>query len=156
VDFLLPHSTPRHAQHSTRNMEEDRAATNLGPEVDEGISEEPTVAPKQPRRRFVGRKTAGTTGEQQADPNANIEDSSAIQGVRHLFNFTRRRHANHQLSRPTSSYCSRAECTPRIATSRPRDQRCHRSTSTKLQLRDPQMHTPNTDFGSEINSATVP
>ncbi|KAH6531313.1 hypothetical protein HBI81_091140 [Parastagonospora nodorum] len=60
-------------------MEEDRAATNLGPELEEGISEEPTVAPKQPRRRFVGRKTAGTAGEQQADPNANIEDSSAIQ-----------------------------------------------------------------------------
>jgi hypothetical protein len=65
-------------------MEDDRAATNLGPEVDEGISEEPTVAPKQPRRRFVGRKTAEKAGELQADPNANIEDSSAIQGVRRL------------------------------------------------------------------------
>ena len=65
-----------------RNMETDRAATNLGPEVDAGISEEPAAVPKQPKRRFVGRKTAEKTGEQQADPNANIEDSSAIQGVR--------------------------------------------------------------------------
>jgi 2-(3-amino-3-carboxypropyl)histidine synthase len=64
-------------------MEDDRAATNLGPDVDENISEEPAVVPKQPRRRFVGRKTE-KAGEQQADPNTNIEDSSAIQGVRHL------------------------------------------------------------------------
>ncbi|KAF2130765.1 Diphthamide biosynthesis protein 1 [Dothidotthia symphoricarpi CBS 119687] len=60
-------------------MEDDRAATNLGPEVEEGIAEEPAPVPKQPRRRFVGRKTAEKGGEQQADPNANIEDSSAIQ-----------------------------------------------------------------------------
>jgi 2-(3-amino-3-carboxypropyl)histidine synthase len=63
-------------------MEDDRAATNLGPDVEENISEEPSVAAKQPRRRFVGRKTADKGDEQQADPNANIEDSSAIQGVR--------------------------------------------------------------------------
>jgi 2-(3-amino-3-carboxypropyl)histidine synthase len=63
-------------------MEDDRAATNLGPDVDEGVAEEPVVTPKQPRRRFVGRKVAEKGGEQPADSNANIEDSSAIQGVR--------------------------------------------------------------------------
>jgi 2-(3-amino-3-carboxypropyl)histidine synthase len=63
-------------------MEDDRAATNLGPEVDEEISEAPAAAQKQPKRRFVGRKVAEKVGEHQADPNANIEDSSAIQGVR--------------------------------------------------------------------------
>jgi 2-(3-amino-3-carboxypropyl)histidine synthase len=65
-------------------MEDDRAATNLGPELDEDISEQPAAAPKQPKRRFVGRKTAEKANEQQADSNANIEDSSAIQGVRRL------------------------------------------------------------------------
>jgi 2-(3-amino-3-carboxypropyl)histidine synthase len=63
-------------------MEDDRAATNLGPETDQDMPEEAAPVQKQPRRRFVGRKTAEKTGEQQADPNANIEDSSAIQGVR--------------------------------------------------------------------------
>jgi 2-(3-amino-3-carboxypropyl)histidine synthase len=63
-------------------MEDDRAATNLGPEVDEEISEAPAAAQKLPKRRFVGRKVVEKAGEQQADPNANIEDSSAIQGVR--------------------------------------------------------------------------
>jgi hypothetical protein len=64
-------------------MEEDREATNLGPDVDEAITGEPAAMPKQPKRRFVGRKTAEKSGE-PADPNANIEDSSAIQGVRCL------------------------------------------------------------------------
>lgn len=63
-------------------MEDDRAATNLGPDIDEGVGEEPVVVPKQPRRRFVGRKLAEKGGEQPVDSNANIEDSSAIQGVR--------------------------------------------------------------------------
>lgn len=70
--------------HATRKMEEDRAATNLGPDIDENIAEEPAAVPKQPKRRFVGRKTVekAAAGEQHADANANIEDSSAIQGVR--------------------------------------------------------------------------
>jgi len=63
-------------------MEEDRAATNLGPETDLDMVEELVPVPKLPKRRFVGRKTAEKAGEQQSDPNANIEDSSAIQGVR--------------------------------------------------------------------------
>ena len=82
---LQPRDAPEHA---TNKMEEDRAATNLGPEVDEGITEEPVAVPKQPKRRFVGRTTAEKSGEQQADPNANIEDSSAIQGVRRLVTMT--------------------------------------------------------------------
>jgi 2-(3-amino-3-carboxypropyl)histidine synthase len=47
------------------------------------MPEEPTVVPKQPKRRFVGRKAAEKVASSPADPNANIEDSSAIQGVRH-------------------------------------------------------------------------
>ena len=78
---LQPRDAPKHA---TDIMEEDRAATNLGPDLDESIIEEPVAVPKQPKRRFVGRKTTEKSGEQQVDPNANIEDSSAIQGVRRL------------------------------------------------------------------------
>jgi 2-(3-amino-3-carboxypropyl)histidine synthase len=63
-------------------MEDDRAATNLGPDADQGMPEEVAPVQKQPKRRFVGRKAGEKAGEQQADPNANIEDSSAIQGVR--------------------------------------------------------------------------
>lgn len=61
-------------------MEDDRAATNLGPSAEDGITEEPIVVQKQPKRRFVGRKAAEKA---VASPNENIEDSGAIQGVRH-------------------------------------------------------------------------
>ncbi|ORY18682.1 putative diphthamide synthesis protein-domain-containing protein [Clohesyomyces aquaticus] len=73
-------------------MEEDRAATNLGPLPEDEINEEIVPISKQPKRRFVGRKTAEKVAGQPADPNANIEDSSAIQvasprrGVRALNN----------------------------------------------------------------------
>lgn len=78
--------TPRFNHNDeARNMEEDRAATNLGPEVEEGIPEEPVAVPKQPKRRFVGRKTAEVPNGQPVNANANIEDSSAIQGVRSQF-----------------------------------------------------------------------
>lgn len=63
-------------------MEDDRAATNLGPSAEDGMQEEPTVIPKQPKRRFVGRKTAEKVADAPVDSNSNIEDSSAIQGVR--------------------------------------------------------------------------
>ncbi|KAF2497310.1 diphthamide biosynthesis protein 1 [Lophium mytilinum] len=59
-------------------MEEDRAATNLGPDVEGDMNGEEKIVQKQPKRRFVGRRTAEKAAEQAA-PNANIEDSSAIQ-----------------------------------------------------------------------------
>ncbi|KAK0609199.1 Diphthamide biosynthesis protein 1 [Lasiodiplodia hormozganensis] len=62
-------------------MEEDRAATNLGPTPEEELSGEPNIAPKQPKKRFVGRRAAesAAAAKAKADPNANIEDSGAIQ-----------------------------------------------------------------------------
>lgn len=64
-------------------MEEDRAATNLGPTPEEELNGEPSIAPKQPKKRFVGRRAAesAAAAKAKADPNANIEDSGAIQGT---------------------------------------------------------------------------
>lgn len=85
MNFLAPQDSFITTTTAQRHkMEDDRAATNLGPEVDDGISEEPVTAQKQPRKRFVGRKAAEKGSEQQADPNASIEDSSAIQGSKSL------------------------------------------------------------------------
>ena len=53
--FRRPIPTPHHDR---KDMEEDRAATNLGPEPVEELNGEQSSAPKQPKRRFVGRKTA--------------------------------------------------------------------------------------------------
>lgn len=61
-------------------MEDDRAQTNLGPGVEDEVPEDIPAVTKQPKRRFVGRKTA-TDVNNRIDPNTNIEDSSAIQGL---------------------------------------------------------------------------
>ena len=61
-------------------MEQDRAVTNLGPTAEDEFSSEAPAVPKQPKRRFVGRKTAERAAGKM-DPNANIEDSGAIQGM---------------------------------------------------------------------------
>jgi hypothetical protein len=150
-----PTSTPRRAKHATNEMEEDRVATNLGPEVDEAMIEEPTAVPKQPKRRFVGRKTAVKSGEQSADPNANIEDSSAIQGVRCLWKIRMRSCNNMCHSRPAPPHCPSPERYPRRHPARQRHQRCNRSPSAKLQLRDPQMHTSHTHIWRQVSSTAV-
>lgn len=55
-------------------MEEDRAATNLGPDDEDEVQ----VQQKQPKRRFVGRKTAL---EQVAATGEAIEDGGALTGI---------------------------------------------------------------------------
>lgn len=65
----------------TAAMEEDRIATNLGPETNGDVQSEVVVPTKQPRRRFVGRRAADQAAAQSNGANGSIEDSGAIQGV---------------------------------------------------------------------------
>ena len=58
-------------------MEEDRVQANLGPTAD--VQPEETEKAKQPKKRFVGRRTVGSAGKQQTS-NGTIENSGAIQG----------------------------------------------------------------------------
>jgi hypothetical protein len=62
-------------------MEEDRLATNLGPETSDSLDADTPAAPKQPKRRFVGRRAAEAATATNA-PNGSIEESTAIQGVK--------------------------------------------------------------------------
>ncbi|KAF2417515.1 Diphthamide biosynthesis protein 1 [Tothia fuscella] len=59
-------------------MEEDRLKTNLGPDVGADLESEVTAAPKQPKRRFIGRRAA-EAAQSRISTNESIEDSSAIQ-----------------------------------------------------------------------------
>lgn len=61
-------------------MEEDRAQANLGPVTDGEPDAGVTAKPKQPKKRFVGRRTAEKTDE-TPNSNAIIEDSGAVQGL---------------------------------------------------------------------------
>jgi hypothetical protein len=70
------------AQSHYHNMEADREATNLGPEISDEIPREEVITPKEPKRRFVGRKTAAEKAAANAS-EVNIEDSGkAIQRKR--------------------------------------------------------------------------
>jgi hypothetical protein len=62
-------------------MESDRIETNLGPILDQDLEPEQETVPKQPKRRFVGRKTADQYS-QKVDKNGGIEESSSsLQGT---------------------------------------------------------------------------
>ncbi|TKA74743.1 Diphthamide biosynthesis protein 1 [Cryomyces minteri] len=60
-------------------MEEDRAVANLGPPVPADLNGETSTPPRQPKKRFTGRRAAAGKAGAKLDPNATIEDSGAIQ-----------------------------------------------------------------------------
>jgi 2-(3-amino-3-carboxypropyl)histidine synthase len=62
-------------------MEEDRLETNLGPTAENDIVPEVKPETKQPRRRFVGRRTAQQLKEESSNQAApDVESSSSLQG----------------------------------------------------------------------------
>lgn len=78
-NFILA-NTNTHPTINIVKMEEERAVTNLGPTANDEFNSEVPVVPKQPKKRFVGRKQAERAAG-KTDSNANIEDSGAIQGI---------------------------------------------------------------------------
>ena len=79
INFILA-NTNTHPTINIVKMEEERAVTNLGPTANGEFNSEVPVVPKQPKKRFVGRKQAERAAG-KTDSNANIEDSGAIQGI---------------------------------------------------------------------------
>ena len=62
-------------------MEEDRLETNLGPTADNDIVPEVQLEPRQPRRRFVGRRTAEQLKDESTDQvYVDVESGSSLQG----------------------------------------------------------------------------
>ena len=61
-------------------MEEDRAQANLGEGQEAELENLLTERPKQPKKRFVGRRTAEKAWKQPNGDGA-IEDSGAVQGM---------------------------------------------------------------------------
>jgi len=62
-------------------MEEDRAASNLGPVLAD-LNGDDETAEKKPKRRFIGRKAAEQKAATRAEQDGGtIEDSGAIQGA---------------------------------------------------------------------------
>ncbi|KAL8932297.1 MAG: hypothetical protein Q9211_006397 [Gyalolechia sp. 1 TL-2023] len=60
-------------------MEEDRAQVNVGDAINADLREEKQEQPRQPRRRFIGRKTAAAIAQKNAEANGQLEDGAAVQ-----------------------------------------------------------------------------
>ncbi len=61
-------------------MEEDRAQVDIGAAVEAELSADQYEQPRQPKKRFIGRKAAAARAGAQADANGSVADSGAIQG----------------------------------------------------------------------------
>lgn len=68
-------------------MEEDRAETNLGNSVNADLAIPGEEKRKQPKRRFIGRKTAEKAENSNGGLNGTIEDSGAIQGIQESISY---------------------------------------------------------------------
>lgn len=62
-------------------MEEDRAQVDIGTAVEAELRPGTQDIPKQPRRRFVGGKTAAANAQKKAEASGHVEDSTAVQGL---------------------------------------------------------------------------
>lgn len=62
-------------------MEDDRAEVDLGIAADIEHQQTPETLVRQPKKRFVGRRTAAqTAASKNGDGSKSIEDAGAIQG----------------------------------------------------------------------------
>jgi len=65
-------------------MEEDRALADLGPDLPVAADNHDGAAtlPKQPKRRFIGRRAADAKAAAKAEAGGGaIEDTGAVQGT---------------------------------------------------------------------------
>lgn len=59
-------------------MEEDRALVDVGKAVDAELEIQQPTEPRQPKKRFIGRRAAAELAQKKGDSGYTIEDSGAI------------------------------------------------------------------------------
>ncbi len=62
-------------------MEDDRVQVDLGIAAEIEVEQIAQDFVKQPKKRFVGRRTAAGAAAKVGSPSASIEDSGAVQGM---------------------------------------------------------------------------
>ena len=70
-------------------MEEDRAQADIGKSIN--VKKEEVNKPRQPKKRFIGRKAAADRTKERGDLNETIEETGAIQGRFVLFGCAHRK-----------------------------------------------------------------
>lgn len=71
-------------------MEEDRELADLGPDISvtPDIHGDAETQPKQPKRRFIGRRAADAKAAAKAEAGGgSIEEQGAVQGAHHQAGF---------------------------------------------------------------------
>jgi len=62
-------------------MEGERAISNLGPDVSTESSQATDDGPRQPRKRFIGRRAAAEKAAARAGQDGSMENSGAVTGI---------------------------------------------------------------------------
>jgi len=64
-------------------MEQARAISNLGPDIDFPIGSSQPVddAPRQPRKRFIGRRAAAEKAAARGGQDGSVENAGAVTGL---------------------------------------------------------------------------
>jgi hypothetical protein len=62
-------------------MESDREQADLGPTIPEDINGDTVPEPRQPKKRFIGRRAAAERAAGKGQTDGGIEDSNAVQGA---------------------------------------------------------------------------
>lgn len=118
-------------------MENDRAETNLGVA---DIQAEEVSQPRQPKKRFVGRRQAAENAAKNG-ASLGIEDSGAIQGMKSLRIYRSKTDPVH--SRSTTKNRKNFEPSAPRNIERRSYQRCYRFIAIQLFLRNSQDHPSN-------------
>ena len=137
-----------------RAMEEDRAEADVGPVIDPVVPGAKQETPRQPSRRFVGRKTAAASAHQRAETNGHIESSTAVQGLS-VSSMQEKIWLMAGYSYSTKATREGPEPDSIGNPKRPCHQRCYFSPSVQLLFRNPQDHPPHTDVGFEEDCLAV-
>jgi 2-(3-amino-3-carboxypropyl)histidine synthase len=81
-------------------MEDDRALVDLGIAADIEDMHAPQNLVRQPKKRFVGRRTAAEAAAKSTPNNASIEDTGAVQGNLNLIpNISHKSKSTHEVSK---------------------------------------------------------
>jgi len=65
-------------------MESDRQQADLGPVESADLNGDTAPEPRQPKKRFVGRRAAAERAAAKGQTDGGIEDSNAVQGAAYI------------------------------------------------------------------------
>ena len=113
-------------------MEQVREEVNIGKAIDVEKGPEKEETPRQPVKKFIGRKSAAAIAQKRAEAGGHIEDSGAIQGFLGWTEPTCTIQLTRRSSCDTKKDCKSVESDTVRYPGQYGYQRCHRSFTVEL------------------------